>query len=134
MRPAPVLAALLVAASVAASAAATLDNGPPAGLEQALLAEVERLKSEPVPAEELERAKNQIEAGFICRQDSVHSRASSLARFELLGSWRRAERYLPMIRAVTAADVQRVARAHFPAERKNVAILLPAEPPAPASR
>ncbi len=47
-----------------------------------------RLKNEPVPDEELERAKNQIEASFVWRQDSVHSRASSLARFELIGSWR----------------------------------------------
>ena len=114
--------------------ATALPGQVPAALEQALSAEIELLKSEPVPAEEIERAKNQIEAGFIWRQDSVHSRASMLARFELLGSWRREERYLPMIRAVTVADVQRVARAYFPADRKNVAILLPAESPAPAPK
>ncbi len=99
-------------------------------IEQALLAEVELLKSEPVPSEELERAKNQVEAGFVWRQDSVHSRASSLARFELLGSWRLIEQFVPMIRAVTAADIQRVARTYFPAERKNTAVLLPVEAPA----
>ncbi len=104
------------------------------GVERALLEEIERLKAEPVPDEELDRAKNQIEASFVWRQDSVHSRASGLARFELLGSWRLLDRFVPMIRAVTAADIQRVARTHFPADRKNVGVLLPAEPSPPAAR
>ena len=103
-------------------------------LERALLDEIEGLKSEPVPDEELARAKNQIEASFVWRQDSVHSRASGLVRFEMLGSWRLLDRFVPMIRAVTAADIQRVARAYFPSDRKNVGVLLPAEPPAPAGK
>ena len=103
-------------------------------LERALLAEVELLKNEPVPEEELQRAKNQIEAAFVWRQDSVHSRASSLARFELAGSWRLQADFVPRIRAVTAADLQRVARTYFPTDRKNVAILLPAEETKPATK
>jgi zinc protease len=103
-------------------------------LEQALLAEVELLKNEPVPEEELQRAKNQIEAAFVWRQDSVHSRASSLAHFELAGSWRLQAAFVPRIRAVTAADLQRVARTYFPTDRKNVAILLPAEETKPATK
>ncbi|HAM56038.1 MAG: peptidase M16 [Candidatus Rokubacteria bacterium GWC2_70_24] len=103
-------------------------------LERALLDEIEVLKSEPVPDEELARAKNQIEASFVWRQDSVHSRASGLVRFEMLGSWRLLDRFVPMIRAVTAADIQRVARAYFPSDKKNVGVLLPAEPPAPAGK
>ena len=103
-------------------------------LERALLDEIEGLKSEPVPDEELARAKNQIEASFVWRQDSVHSRGSGLVRFEMLGSWRLLDRFVPMIRAVTAADIQRVARAYFPSDRKNVGVLLPAEPPAPAGK
>jgi zinc protease len=114
--------------------ATPLPGQTPEALEQALMAEIELVKTEPVPAEELERAKNQIEAGFIWRQDSVYSRASLLARFELLGSWRLMERYVPSIRAVTAADVQRVAQRYFPADKKNVAVLLPLAPAAPAER
>ena len=114
--------------------ATPLPGQTPEALEQALLAEIELVKTDPVPAEEIERAKNQIQASFIWRQDSVHSRGSSLARFELLGSWRLAEKYLPSIRAVTAADLQRVARTYFPADRKNVAVLLPAESSAPAAK
>ena len=101
-------------------------------LEQALLGEVERLKTEQVPDEELARAKNQIEASFVWGLDSVHSRASTIARFELLGSWRRQAEFVPAIRAVTAADLVRVARAYFPTDRKNVAVLLPAAEPGAA--
>jgi zinc protease len=110
--------------------ATPLPEQSPETLEEALLAEIEMVKNEIVPDEELERAKNQIEAGFVWRQDSVHSRASDLARFELIGSWRLIERYVPAIRAVTAADVQRVARAYFPADRRNTAVLVPVEPSA----
>jgi zinc protease len=106
----------------------------PEAVEQALLAELARLAQEPVPEEELARVKNQIEAAFVWRQDSVHARASTLARFELAGSWRQAEAFVPLIRAVTAADVQRVAQTHFAADRKNVGVLVPAESPAPAGR
>jgi len=114
--------------------ATPLPGQAPEALEQALLAEVELIRSEPVPAEELERAKNQIEASFVWRQDSVYSRASDLARFELAGSWRLVERYIPSIRAVTAADIQRVARAYFPSDRKNAAVLVPVDPPAASEK
>ena len=114
--------------------ATPLPGQTPEALEQALLAEIELLKTEPVPEEELERAKNQIEASFVWRQDSVYSRGSSLARFELQGSWRLLEQFVPKIRAVTAADLQRVARTYFPADRKTVGVLLPAEAPTPAAK
>ncbi|HEY7038090.1 MAG TPA: pitrilysin family protein [Methylomirabilota bacterium] len=112
--------------------ATPLPQQSPETVEQALLDEVERLKQEPAPAEELERARNQIEASFVWQQDSVFSRSSMLGRFEVLGSWRLLEDYLPRLRAVTPADVQRVARTYFPVDRKNVSILLPV-PPAPAT-
>jgi len=103
-------------------------------LERALLAEIEVLKAERLPPEELERAKNQIEAAFVWQQDSVHSRATSLARFDLAGSWRLQADFVPRVRAVTAADLQRVARAYFPIDRKNVGILRPVEESKPAAK
>jgi len=114
--------------------ATALPGHTPESLEAALLAEIERLKSELVAGEELERAKNQVEASFVWRQDSVHSRAAALARFELAGSWRLEADFVPLIRAVSAADLQRVARAYFPSDQKNVAVLLPAEEARPTAR
>jgi zinc protease len=94
-------------------------------LEQALMEELERLQREPVGARELERAKNQIEAQLVFQLDSVHRRATLLARFEALGDYRLLDQFIPRIRAVTAADLERVARTYFPPDRKNVGILLP---------
>jgi len=114
--------------------AAPLPDQAPEAVEQALVDEIERLKQEVVPEEELARARNQIEASFVWQQDSVFSRASVLGRFEMLGSWRLLDDYLPRLRAVTAADLQRVARTYFPLDRRNVSILLPAAPATPASK
>jgi len=97
----------------------------PEALEQALLEEMARLRSEPVAEEELARARNQTEASFVFAQDSIHRRASLLARFEMIGGWAKKDAYLERIRAVTAADIQRVARTWFPPDRKNVGVLLP---------
>jgi zinc protease len=104
----------------------------PEALERALMREVLQLQSEPVSPVELERAKNQIEASFVFRQDSVYSRASLLARFELIGGWRLEKGFVPAIRAVTAEDLRRVAQTYFPDERRNVGVLIPVPPPAAA--
>jgi zinc protease len=105
--------------------ATPLPGQTPETLETELLAEMERLKTEPVSAEELARARNQIEAAFVFADDSVHRRTSLLARFELVGGYALKERFLDRIRAVTADDLMRVARTYFPPDRKNVGILLP---------
>jgi zinc protease len=94
-------------------------------LEKELRGEMEQLKSQPVDAVELTRAKNQIEASFVFQDDSIHRRASLLARFELIGGFAKKDGYLDLLRAVTAADLQRVARAYFQDDKKNVGILLP---------
>jgi zinc protease len=97
----------------------------PEKLEAELMAHMERLKTEPVTDEELARAKNQIEAGFVYQEDSIHQRAALLARFELLGGFALKDAFLAKVRAITAADLTRVARAWFAPERKSVGVLLP---------
>jgi zinc protease len=97
----------------------------PESMEKALLAEMETLKTEPVTDEELQRAKNQVEATFVFQEDSIHRRASLLARFELIGGYADKDRFVERLRAVTAADVQRVARTYFSDDKKNVGVLLP---------
>ena len=105
--------------------ATPLPGQTPETMEKELLGEMEQLKKTPVDAEELTRAKNQIEASFVFQDDSVHRRASLLARFELIGGYALKEQYLDRVRAVTAADLQRVAQRYFNDEKKNVGILLP---------
>ena len=103
-------------------------------VERALFQELERLKTDLVSATELDRAKNQIEASFVFRQDSIHRRASLLAQFELIGGWRRLSEFVPAVRAVTAQDLQRAARTYFPDDRRNVGVLLPIRAAEPASQ
>jgi zinc protease len=105
--------------------ATPLPGQTPETLEKELIGEMERLKKEPIGDEELKRAKNQIEAGFVFQDDSVHKRASLLARFELIGGYALKDQYLDKIRAVTASDLQRVAQRYFTDDKKNVGILLP---------
>jgi zinc protease len=105
--------------------ATPLPGQTPETLEKELLGQMERLAREAVSDVELTRARNQIEASFVFQDDSIHRRASLLARFELLGGYAQKDRYLDRIRAVTADDLQRVARTYFPDDKKNVGILLP---------
>ncbi|MBI2202882.1 MAG: insulinase family protein [Candidatus Rokubacteria bacterium] len=97
----------------------------PETLEKELAAELEKVKTAPVTATELERARNQIEAAFVFQEDSVHRRASLLARFELTGGYRTKDEYLRNLRAVTPADITRVAQAYFLPHKKNVGVLIP---------
>jgi zinc protease len=94
-------------------------------LEQALYVEIERLKTELVSPRELEKAKNQIEASFVFSQDSIFSLARQLASYEIVAGWQYWKAYLSGIRAVTAEDVQLVAKKYFTTENRTVGILIP---------
>jgi zinc protease len=94
-------------------------------VEKALYAEIERLKTDPVTDEELQKAKNQIEASFIMGQDSVFYQAMLLGQFETVAEWRLLERYVDRVRAVNKADIQRVAKEYFTEENRTVGVLVP---------
>ena len=63
-------------------------------VEKALYAEIEKLKTEPVSDEELQKAKNQIESSFIMGQDSIFYQAMLLGQFETVANWRMLETYV----------------------------------------
>jgi zinc protease len=94
-------------------------------VEKALYAEIDALKAEQVTAEELQKAKNQIEAGFIMGQDSIFYQAMLLGQFETVAEWSLLERYVKNIRAVDRKDVMRVAKKYFTEENRTVGILVP---------
>jgi len=94
-------------------------------VEKALYAEIEKLKAEPVTDEELRKAKNQIEAQFIMARDSIFAQAMQLGQYETVASWKLLEKYLEGIRAVTKADIQRVAKDYFTEDARTVGILVP---------
>ena len=97
-------------------------------VEKALEAEIERVRREPVSDQEVEKAKNQIEADFVLGQDSVSNLGRAVMSLELVTTWRDFYRYVSDIRAVTAADVQRVARKYLIPDHRTVGILVPIKP------
>jgi zinc protease len=104
--------------------------GPLAGktveeIEPLLYAEVARLIKEPIPDRELQKAKNQIESEFVFAQDSVHSLAELVGRYEVVAGWKALDSFLAGVRKVTSADVQRVAQQYLVPENRTIAILVP---------
>jgi predicted Zn-dependent peptidase len=79
--------------------------------EAGIAREIGRLQDETVPEDELTRAKAFVTGGFALDLRTNERRSFYLAFLELLGTGHEyVERYPEAIRAVTAADVQRVAR------------------------
>ncbi|MDM7322166.1 MAG: pitrilysin family protein [Gammaproteobacteria bacterium] len=107
-------------------------EGVPIGqLEQALRQEVARLREEPVSAEELARVKAQVIAADVYGRDSLFYQAMRLGAYETVGlGYRRLNELVPGIEAVTAEQVQAVARKYLIDDRLTVGVLdpLPLEP------
>jgi len=78
-------------------------------LEHALREQIEAVRKTAPSAEEVTRAKSQIEAAFVFAQDSMFYRALLLGTYEIVGGWKQIDEYLPSIEKVGPADVQRVA-------------------------
>ncbi|HEY9665821.1 MAG TPA: pitrilysin family protein [Coleofasciculaceae cyanobacterium] len=94
----------------------------------ALGEEIERLKTEPVSAQELERVKTQARADLLRSLDSNMGMARNLVEYEVkTGDWRNLFKELEEIAAVTPADIQRVAKATFTPENRTIGRLLPSQ-------
>jgi len=108
-----------------------LDGTPTQGhsiadLEKALRAEVQQLREAPVSSAELERVKAQVVANAVYQRDSIFYRAMQLGRVETVGlPWDVVDEYPERIRAVTAAQVQQVARKYLIDDGLTVAELVP---------
>ena len=94
-------------------------------VENALYAEIEKIKKEPPSEREVQKAKNRIESSFIMEQDSIYLEAMKYGIFEMLGDWRLIDRYLEGIRKVTREDVVRVANRYLKEDNRTVGILIP---------
>jgi len=106
---------------------ATPKDGQPLEEAESLLREqIERLKTEPVGQDELERIKAQVVAAEVYQRDSLFYRGMKRGIYETVGlGHEQADRFVEAIRAVTAEDVQAVARAYFDDERLTIATLHP---------
>jgi zinc protease len=100
----------------------------PSDVEDAIYDEIDRIKKEPIPQKELEKAKNQIESSFVFGQDSLFGRAYLLGQYEILGQSRSVRDYLSGIREVTAEDVMNVATKYLSKDNRTVGTLIPEVP------
>jgi zinc protease len=99
---------------------------PEAG-EAALQEDVERLRAEPVSADELEKAKNQIVARLVFNREKVEEKADAIGQAAvILGDLSLVNHQLDQYQKVTADDVQRVARKYFTPQNRTTVFMLPA--------
>jgi zinc protease len=92
----------------------------------ALIEEVERLKTEPITERELQRTKNQFARDYVLGRESNQQKAMQLAHAIVIhGDVRTADGEFDIFQRITVADVQRVARAYFRAENRLVLTILP---------
>jgi predicted Zn-dependent peptidase len=108
------------------------DGKQPAEVEQALYDEIARLQNEAVPAEELQKVKNQAKANAYRRLSSPAFIHLQLMYYDGLGDWKYINTYADEIDAVTAADLQRVSRQYLTKENRTVGIFLRKEGSVPA--
>ena len=96
-----------------------------AEVESAIYAEIERLKTEPVSAKELEKVLNNLDADLVRALRSNGGLASQLALYQTVaGDWRYALKSRDKIAAVTPMDIQRVATEYFRRSNRTVATLV----------
>ena len=93
-----------------------------ADAEAAMWKELELLKSEPIPANELQKLKNKSEATLAFSEVNILNKAINLAFFELLGDANLINGEGEKYQAVTVADIQRAAQQIF--RKENCSRLL----------
>ena len=101
-----------------------LENVSMENAEAAVWEELEILKQQPVPADELTKVKNKTESTMVFAEMSLLDKAMNLAQFELLGDAglfnHETDKYL----AVTTEQIQQQANAIFRKENSSTLIYL----------
>ena len=96
-------------------------------VQSAVEAEIQRLQSEPPPADELERAVKQARALFAYGSESISNQAFWLGFAEMFSTYEWFENYLDRLADVTPEDVQRVAKAYLRPQKRITGIFKPME-------
>ncbi len=95
-------------------------------VQAALLEQVKQLREQPVTQAELDRVKAQVVANDVYEKDSVFYQAMQIGMLETVGmDWRVGEEYVKRIRAITAEQIQAVAKKYLTEENLTIARLVP---------
>ena len=93
---------------------------------EALIAELDRLKAEPISDAELQQAKNQFARDYILGRESNKDKAQVLGHAVVIhDDIKTADGEFDIFMNSTAADVQRVARTYFRPENRLVLTIMP---------
>ncbi len=98
-------------------------------LEGLLLAEVEKIKTEPVSAGELQRIKKLNQRDFIDGMRSNESLAGTLATLEVQVGWRYLLRYLENIASITPEDILQAANKYIQTDNQTSVYVIPGGQP-----
>jgi predicted Zn-dependent peptidase len=92
----------------------------------ALIAELDRLRNEPISEAELQQAKNQFARDYIFSRESNKDKAEQLGHAVVIhNDVKTADAEFDIFMNITAADVQRVARRYFTPENRLVMTIMP---------
>jgi len=91
-----------------------------------LMAEIERLKTEPITEHELQRTKNQFARDYILGRETNQQKAGVLSHAVVIHrDIKTADGEFDIFQNITLADVQRVAKTYFTPENRMVLTILP---------
>ena len=98
----------------------------PEEASNALIAELDKLRKEPITAAELQQAKNQFARDYIFSRESNKDKANQLAHAAVIhNDVKTADGEFDIFMNITAADVQRVAQKYFTPENRLVITIMP---------
>jgi zinc protease len=99
---------------------------PPETVERAIYEELDRVKSQPVTDQELEKAKNILLANFYRQMKTINGKANTIGSYEVFfGDYRKLFTAAEEYKKVTKDDVKRVAQKYFSDKNRTVATLVP---------
>jgi zinc protease len=105
---------------------AVVDADKFAAARDAMLAEIERVKTEPIPASEVAKVVKQFVAGTLATRKTMQGQAQDLGSNWLAANdLNFSERYLAAAKQVTPGALQRVAREYLTADNRTFYALLP---------
>jgi predicted Zn-dependent peptidase len=98
----------------------------PEELENAMIAEIDRVKNEPIPDQEFQKLRNQLENNFISSNSTVQGIGESLANYHVyFGSANLINTELERYMAVTKEDIMRVAKKYLVPDNRVTLTYLP---------
>lgn len=109
--------------------ASLLRDAPIEPVREALFQSLESIASQPIQADELERARIALLGDFEKVRNNSQSLTASLSEFIAMGDWRLFYLYRDRLREATLADVQRVATHYLKPANRVSGVFIPTSTP-----